>query len=112
MDHQTDHLTASPPTPPLPRRVARTVPAGTTEAVLLHVLREALDPGWTPLGAAHRLLERVHGDLRALRVARARLAAAANGGITVSQARALATLNIAIADLEEREDGTDEADRH
>lgn len=97
----TEQLQASPRTASEHRRVARTVPAGTAEAVLLHVVREALDPAWTPLTAARHLTEQVHGDLRAMRAARARLLEVANGGATVPQARALAALNIAIAELED-----------
>ncbi len=88
-----------------PRRVARTVPARSTSGVLAHLVRVSLDPGWTPLASARRLVDHVQGDQVVLRRARMRLRGAMGARIGVTQARALATLVIAIAELEEATDG-------
>jgi hypothetical protein len=89
--------------PELPRRIARLVPAQSPPWVLLHVVREVRDPAWTPAAAARRIRERVQ-DPGALRLARARLRVLGGERVTLSQARALATLNLAISDLEAGQD--------
>jgi hypothetical protein len=85
------------------RRVARLVPAQSPQWVLLQVMREVLDPSWAPGVSALRVLEQVH-DPQALRHARARLRLASRERTTLSQARALATLNLAINRLDDEDD--------
>ena len=89
--------------PPALVRSARVVPRGSPRWLLLHLLRETRDPAWSPLAAARRLIGYADSDLDLLRTARARLVQAAPPGARSngSHARALATLNIAIADLNE-----------
>ena len=88
--------------PPLVRS-ARVVPRGSPRWLLLHLLRETRDPDWSPLAAARRLIGYADSDLDLLRTTRARLVQAAPPGTRPNgrHARALATLNIAIADLSE-----------
>lgn len=94
---------------PAQRRVARRVPAQSPQAVLLAVVRDALEPHWSPTESAQRLRTEVSSEVGVLRQARVRLRAATTERITVSQARALATLNLAIHhgedDTEVRGDG-------
>jgi len=68
--------------------------------VVLHLLRDVLDPSWAPGPAADRLATRVH-DAEVLRHARARLRGVTAQRTTVWQARALATLNMAITKVED-----------
>lgn len=83
------------------RRIARLVPPGTSQAVVLKAVRNALLVGWAPTAAARTLLEYVDGDTALLRQARLRLRSTAIGRPTLVRARAIASLNIAIATLDE-----------
>ena len=90
-------------------RAAEVVPRGSTRWILLHLIREARDPAWSPLTAARRLIAHADSDLHLLRATRARLVQAAPPGsapMSGSYARALATLNIAIADLSDKPENT------
>ena len=69
-------------------------------ALLLLAIKEARSSGWTALAPARRLAIRAHGDAQALRAARAHLKWAAPGSLTRWQARALATLDVAIGWVE------------
>ena len=82
------------------RRSARLIPADSPQWVVVHALREALSPAWTPDTAADHLLERV-GGCEVLRLARLRLRRLGAQRMTVLQARALATLNLAITRRED-----------
>lgn len=66
-----------------------------TDAAMLHLVREVLDESWSPQVAAHRLLDLVGGDLRVLRRARARVLQAAMERSTAITERALVTLELA-----------------
>jgi hypothetical protein len=57
-------------------------------------------PNWSPPEAARNLVVDADGGALALRAARRRLRLAAEVRITPCQARALAAISIAIADLE------------
>lgn len=78
------------------RRIARLVPARSAQAVLMHVVREARAPDWSPSTAAGRIEDYVRGELTALLQARSRLRAITEHKPTLVQARAIATLNMAI----------------
>jgi hypothetical protein len=98
-------LTAEGTTAVLPRqrRVARRVPNQSPQRTLQLVMHEAMQASWQPAAAAARVLAHVQ-DLHVLRVVRARVRLAGLDRATLSQARALATLNMAITQLE---DGAD-----
>lgn len=81
------------------RRVARRVPAGSPQWVLLQVVRDVLSPAWAPASSALRLVREVR-DPRVLRQARALLRLTPGERITLIQARVLATLNLAIKHLD------------
>jgi hypothetical protein len=66
-----------------------------TDAAMLHLVREVLDESWSPQVAAHRLLDLVGGDLRVLHRARARVLQAAMERSTAITERALVTLELA-----------------
>lgn len=105
-------VTSSPTVAPralatCPRRSARLIPAGSPQWVLLHLIRETLNPGWTPSAAADHLLEHVE-SCHAMRVARARLRQVDSQRATLLQARALATLNLAINRFEDTHAGSAE----
>lgn len=80
---------------PSHRRIARLLPAGSPQWTLLKVMREVRTPSWTPQSSAVRLANEV-GDGRALRNARVRLRLAGIERTTMTELRALATLNLAI----------------
>jgi hypothetical protein len=80
---------------PSQRRIARLLPAGSPQWTLHKVMREVRTPSWTPQSSAVRLANEV-GDGRALREARARLRLAGIERTTMTELRALATLNLAI----------------
>ena len=82
------------------RRVARLVRAGSPQWVLLQVVRDVLSPAWAPASSALRLVSQVR-DPGVLRQARALLRLAPGERITLIQARALATLNLAITHLDD-----------
>lgn len=83
-----------------PRTSARRIPAGSPQWVLLHLVRDALSPAWTPAVAAERLLDHVESR-EAMRLARIRLQQVGANRATLVQARALATLNLAINRFED-----------
>jgi hypothetical protein len=95
-------LTAEETTGDLPqqRRVARRVPNQSPQRTLQLVMHEVMQASWQPAVAAARVLAHVH-DLHVLRVVRARVRLAGLDRATLSQARALATLNLAITQLED-----------
>jgi hypothetical protein len=86
---------------PGPRRMARRVPVRSAQSALVLVMREVMKAAWQPATAAARLLNEVP-DLAVLRLARSRVRIASLERATVFQARALATLNLAITELEDR----------
>ena len=115
-----EHLILSGPAVP-PRlattnqhRTARLVPSRSVQAVLARVIRDVLAPGWTPPRAARHLVEGFEDDAPLLRRARSRLRAAATADrMTRVQARALATLDLAIDDVQGRalDGSTDSGER-
>jgi hypothetical protein len=84
------------------RRVVQMVPAGTSAAVVVHLIRIVMDPDWSPAQAAADVAEHVRGDVALLRQARLRLLQCTRFRSTLAEARALATVNLAITSLEER----------
>lgn len=82
------------------RRVARLVPAQTPQWVLLLVMREVRTPAWAPEPVAQRLLAKVRSP-DTVRLARVLLRRASRERVTLSQVRALATLDLAIGHLDE-----------
>jgi hypothetical protein len=82
--------------------VARRIAPRSTQGVLLRVVREVLDPQWSLGPAARALAEHVGSDLEPLRAARVHLLAATLDRATLTQAKALATLNVAILEIEAR----------
>lgn len=86
---------------PGPRRLAQRLPVRSPQSALVLVMREVMKAAWHPATAAARLLTEVP-DLAVLRVARSRLRIANLERATVFQGRALATLNLAINELEDR----------
>ena len=81
------------------------VPPGSARPILLqHLMREARDPSWSPLASARRMIGYADNNINLLRTARTRLIQVAPPDTrrSSSHARALATINIAIADLNER----------
>ena len=82
------------------RRHSRRVAPRSTQGVLLRVIREVLDPNWTPAEAARAIVAQVGGELGPLRGARERLLAGSSDRSSVSHARALATIDLAIAQIE------------
>lgn len=105
------HAPATGPRRSSPVRDRRGVPlpTRTPKGVVLRVVRSAMAADWRPFDAAASLLGYVDGNIRLLEVARARVLACVSGSPTVVQARALATLNVALgrarADREEPDDG-------
>lgn len=89
------------------RRVVRRVTPRSAQGVLLRVIQEVLDPRWSPARAAHSIVAHVDGEVGPLRGARALLLAPAVDRATVSRARALVTLNLAIAQIEAAADDRD-----
>jgi hypothetical protein len=97
--------------PPLPRHRSdldgtrvRVVPAGTSSAVVVQLIRTAMRPSWSPSDASEVVLQHAHGDLALLRQARLRLRQATRFRTTLAEARALATVNLAISRLEDAHD--------
>jgi hypothetical protein len=68
--------------------------------VLLRVVQEVLDPQWSPTRAARSIVAHVGGEVGPLRAARAQLLATTFDRATASRARALTTINLAIAQIE------------
>ncbi len=83
------------------RRVVQVVPAGTSSEVVVHLIRAAIDPDWRPSDASAVVIDHVAGDVALLRQARVRLLQCTRFRTTLAEARALATVNLAISSLEE-----------
>lgn len=83
-------------------RAVRRVPVHSTEGVLIRVLREVRSPHWTAVDAGVALAAHVEGDLRRLRSARVHVVVASLDHRTVCDVRALATIDVAIAQIEGR----------
>jgi hypothetical protein len=66
------------------------------------VIREVLDPQWSPMPAARAVVEHVGGDPAPLRAARVHVLASMLDRATRTQTRALATINDAILQIEAR----------
>ncbi|HEY9265055.1 MAG TPA: hypothetical protein VIQ11_10655 [Mycobacterium sp.] len=73
--------------------------AASTHTALLQLMMEVVDPAWAPQPAAARLINGVD-DLDILRIAHQHLQQASVGDVSLSQARALATLNVVIYQLD------------
>jgi hypothetical protein len=82
---------------------ARTVPPELSQWILMLLMREAEHPTWSVLTPARRVIWYADSNLDLLRAARALLiqGAASDTHPASSQARALVTVDIAIADLNE-----------
>lgn len=80
------------------------------DAVLQQLVLEARDPHWSPLASARRLSGYADSDLQLLRASRAGLGTATDAEPRSVRTRALATLTIAIADLEDRAGGRERKD--
>jgi hypothetical protein len=76
------------------------------QRVLLHVVREVLSTDWSVQLAALEVVDLVEDDVDVLRRARTQLTRIDMGQVTIVQLRAMATLNLAIATLEERTGST------
>jgi hypothetical protein len=83
------------------QRVSRVVPDGTSSAVVVHLMRTAMHPDWSPSDASTVVVEHARGDLVLLRQARLRLRQSTRFSSTLAEARALATVNLAISSLED-----------
>jgi hypothetical protein len=77
------------------------VPGGTSTAVVVHLIRTALHPAWSPSDASAVVVKHAHGDVALLRQARLRLRQSTRFRTTLAEARALATVNLAISSLED-----------
>lgn len=80
--------------------ITDTPPVRSPQWVIVQVLRDALEPNWTPMSAATHLVDRAP-DPHMLRHTRARLRVTASRRTTVHRLRALATLSLAISRLED-----------
>ncbi len=67
------------------------------DLAVAELVRVVMAGGWTPEAAANRLCVQVHGDVRVLRLLRGRVARAMLKRPTRADARAAATLDIALA---------------
>lgn len=84
-----------------PRRVAEVVPSHSARALVHQAIKDARRPDWSVLSSAHRLVRRARGDARTLRLARGRLRRHTPRNLSQWQARALASLIVAVAEAEE-----------
>jgi hypothetical protein len=66
----------------------------------MRVLRDVRDPEWSAVKAGRALVSHVDGDLSLLRSARVHLIVATLDRRTLTAARALAALNVAIAEVQ------------
>jgi hypothetical protein len=78
-------------------RTVRRVAPRSAQGVLLRAAREARDPCWSLVPAAQALVAQVGGDLTPLRTARVHLLAVTLDPWALSEARALASIDVAIA---------------
>lgn len=83
------------------RTVRRVVPRS-AHGVLVRAAQEARDPGWSLMAAAQALVSQVGGDLAPLRAARIHLLAVTLNPWALSDARSLASIDVAIATVEGR----------
>ena len=83
-------------------RTSPGLPARSPKGVVLRVVRSAMSADWAPFSAAEELVRYVDGEVQLLEVARARIQACVSSTSTVIQARALATLNVAINRVNEQ----------
>lgn len=81
-------------------RAVRRVSPRSAQGVLLRVVREVRDPGRSLVTAGHALVAHVDGDPAPLRAARVYLLAATLDRRSLTDARALASINVAIAEIE------------
>ena len=102
-----EHREAAPPQGGRPQAQRRAtgapLPAPSPKGVVLRVVRSAMAEEWTPFAAADDLVSYVDDDVRLLEIARARIHACVLDSSTVMQARALATLNVAITKVREQQ---------
>jgi hypothetical protein len=84
-----------------PRRVAEVLPPHSARALVHQAIKDARRPDWSVLASAHRLVRRARGDARTLRLARGRLLRHTPRNLSPWQARALASLIVAVAEAEE-----------
>jgi hypothetical protein len=83
-------------------RAVRRVPPRSVRGVLIRVVHEARSPDWSAVAAGQALAAHVEGDVRRLRAARVHLLVASSDRPTVCDERALATIDVAITELEGR----------
>lgn len=83
-------------------RAVRRVPPRSVRGVLIRVVHEARSPDWSAVDAGQALAAHVEGDVRRLRAARVHLLVASSNRRTVCDERALATIDVAIAQLQGR----------
>lgn len=84
-----------------PRRVAEVVPSHSARALVHQAIKDARREDWSLLSSAHRLVRRARGDVRTLRLACARLRRHTPRDLSRWQARALASLIVAVAEAGE-----------
>jgi hypothetical protein len=84
-----------------PRRVAEVVPSHSARALVHQAIKDARRPDWSVLTSAHRLVRRARGDARTLRLARSRLRRHTPRDLSTWQARALASLIVAVAEADD-----------
>lgn len=72
--------------------------------LLLQAIREARSSRWSLLESSGRLAEHAHGDVTGLKAARVLMRKQAPDQLSRWQARALAALSIAIADVSQAQD--------
>lgn len=92
------------PSGSLPERPCLPLPTRSPKGVVLRVVRSAMSADWAPYSAAEELVRYVDGEGQLLEVARARIEACIVSSATLMQARALATLKVAINLLPEQRD--------
>lgn len=83
-------------------RTVRRVAPRSAHGVLVRAAQEARDPGWSLMAAAQALVAQVDGDLVPLRAARIHLLAVTLNPWALSDARSLASIDVALAAIEDR----------
>lgn len=83
-------------------RTVRRVPPRSVQGVLIRVVHVARSPDWSAVDAGQALAAHAEGDVRRLRAARVHLLVASSDRRTAFDERALATIEVAIAELEGR----------
>lgn len=92
------------------RRAARIVRRDSSAWVMLRLMRAVLDASWEPAVAARRLVADLPGPphgAELLRLVRTRLWLASGDGTTLHRLRALATVNLALNQLEDADHAPD-----